>query len=98
MQSVTENKLTRQQKLKIWFIETSFDRTKLAALAGYSKQALSQALFYSPACNPKFRKLCLSQGIPDDLLPPAQRKKADLLAENLELRQRLAALEGQSAP
>lgn len=95
MQTVNEKTLTRQQMLKIWFIETGFDRARLARLAGISKQALHQALFKRPSASADFRDLCILQGIPAELLPPTKRKKADLLAENLTLKQRLAELTGQ---
>lgn len=98
MQSVTEKKLTRQQKLKIWCIENSFDTAQLTEKSGLARQTVSQELYYRPTMRADLRKLCLSLGIPAELLAPPTRKKADLLAENLELRQRVAELEGRSAP
>jgi len=98
MQSVTEKKLTRQQKLKIWCIENSFDTAQLTEKSGLARQTVSQELNYRPSMRADLRDLCLRLGIPADLLPPPTRKKAELLAENLELRQRVAELEGQRAP
>lgn len=98
MQSLTEKKLTRQQKLKIWCIENSFDTAQLTAKSGLARQTVSQELNYKPTMRADLHKLCISLGIPAELLPPPTRKKAELVRENLELRQRVAELEGQRAP
>lgn len=98
MQSVTENKLTRQQKLKIWCIENSFDTAQLTKQSGLARQTVSQELNYRPTMRADLRELCIELGMPADLLPPPTRKKSELVRENLELRQRVAELEGQRAP
>lgn len=98
MQSVTEKKLTRQQKLKIWCIENSFDTAQLTEKSGLAKQTVSQELNYRPTMRADLHTLCTSLGIPAELLPQPTRKKAELVRENLELRQRVAELEGRSAP
>ena len=96
MKTVNEKILTRQQKLKIWFIETEFDASSLVKKFGVSRQALSQELFYRPSMRPESRDICIKAGIPVDLLPPPTRPKAELLRENLELRARLAQYEPQA--
>ncbi|GAB6125045.1 hypothetical protein [Humidesulfovibrio idahonensis] len=98
MQTVNEKPLTRQQKLKIWIIENKFDVPQLTKKSGLVRQTVSQELYYRPSMRADLRNLCIDLGIPVDLLPPQTRKKSELLRENLELRQRLAALEGQAAP
>ncbi|MBU1040158.1 MAG: hypothetical protein KKF77_03540 [Proteobacteria bacterium] len=96
MQQLHANRLTRQQRLKVWAIENSFDYTALVQESGISKQAVSRMLIHQDTIPASFRDLCLNQGIPADLLPPPTRPKAELLRENQELRARLAKYEPQA--
>jgi len=98
MQTVNEKTLTRQQKLKIWFIENAFDSSELTKQSGLAKQIVSQELNYRPSMRVDLRNLCLRLGIPADLLPPPTMKKAELLRQNQELQQRIAELEARGAP
>ena len=97
MQMVNENTLTRQQMLKIWMIKVGFDFSELVRLSKVSKQAVSLMLNNRESIPEAFHKLCIAQGIPANLLPPATRPTADLVRENQELRARIAMLEGQGS-
>ena len=88
--------LTRQQRLKMWIIEQQFDGADLVRRSGISKQAVSRMLNHQESIPKSFHDICLSVGIPAELIPPPTRPKAELLRENMELRARLAQYEPQA--
>jgi hypothetical protein len=95
METVNKNSLTRQRRLQIWILEHAVTVTELASACGISKQSMSQALYKLPTMPAELHAHCLQAGIPEELLAPATRPKAELLRENLELRERVAMLESR---
>jgi hypothetical protein len=96
MVSVDENILPRQQRLRIWIIKNGFKVASLVGKAGASRASVHQYLYVRSTMRPEFREACLAAGIPEELLPPPTRPRAEILRENLELRARLAQYETQA--
>ncbi len=88
---------TRQQLLTAWRLERGLTLEDLARAVGVSGQRLSYALKQKTLRTSLHDRLTAA-GVPAGLLPMRAVSKAQLLAENQELRARLAERESTSLP
>jgi len=88
----------RKKELKKWFIDhPKVTVQTIAVTYGKSPATVNGHLYHCPSAPSDLLKICRSAGIPDDLLPPVTRSKAELLAEVESLRERLAKYEPDRA-
>ncbi|MGE4193060.1 MAG: hypothetical protein AB7E51_06705 [Pseudodesulfovibrio sp.] len=84
----------RKKELKKWFIDHPMVTVQtIAAAYGKSPATVNGHLYHCPSAPADLLKICEGQGIPGELLPPVTRSKAELMAENEALRERLAEYE-----
>lgn len=87
---------TRQQLLRAWMLERALTLEDLARAAGVSPQRLSYA-FKQKTVRTALHDRLTAAGVPANLLPLRDMSKAQLLAENQELKARLAQAEAEPA-
>ena len=86
----------RKRELKKWFIDNPKVTVQtIAAAYGKSPTTVNSHLFHCPSAPADLLAICTRMGIPDEMLPPVTRSKAELLAENRALKDRLAQFEGR---
>jgi transcriptional regulator with XRE-family HTH domain len=96
--TMQQKAITRQQRLQVWRIENGKTWAELAEGSGIPPRNLSAYLSGAKTIPLFVRAAALAAGIPAELVPEATRSKAELLAENEALRERVQDLEARLDP